>query len=107
MINKDQEMYSITEQQAIDKYNTEWWKTATSREIVRFQLFTNRLCCPFDKFHAAVEKVLNRPVWTHKFGLNYDGLCREFLGERDPPSFEEIINMLSKDKDKIIIIANQ
>jgi len=36
-------------------------------EIVKFQLFQDCLAIPFDRFHAAIEKVLKRPVYTHEF----------------------------------------
>lgn len=83
-------MHKISEEEAKRMYKSKWWKKCTNREIVRFQLFTDRLCLPFDRFHEAVEKSLNRPVWTHEFGINYDGLCKEFLGEQEAPTFKEI-----------------
>lgn len=51
----------------IAKAETGWWKTATPREIVAFQLYEPLLCMPFNDYQAAVEAALGRPVWTHEF----------------------------------------
>ena len=96
------ELHKITKEQALAKYYSKWWLTATPEEIVRFQLFTDLLCLPMDKFHEAVEKCLGRPVWTHEFELNTDGLQKEFLGEKQAPTMEEILELIPK--DKIIIV---
>lgn len=96
------EICKITREQALIKWNTEWWLTATPEEIVKFQLFTDRLCMPFDKFHEAVEKCLDRPVWTHEFGRDVDGLRKEFLGERLPPTMREIAYLLTKPKTIVV-----
>lgn len=95
---------SIGRDAAIALYQTEWWKEKTSREIAGIQLFTEELCCPFDVFHEAVEKALGRSVWTHEFGLNYDGICREFLGEGDAPGFKEIMEMIPEEKRIILVV---
>ena len=96
---------SIGEDAAIELYDTGWCKTKTSYEIVRFQLFTKELSVPFDVFQGALEKCLGRPVWTHEFGLNYDGLVKEFLGECKAPSMEEIINLIPEEKRLIIKVS--
>jgi hypothetical protein len=49
-------------------------------------------------FHEAVEKSLGRPVFTHEFGLNYDGICDEFLGDKEPPTMNEILNLIPQEK---------
>jgi hypothetical protein len=94
---------SIGKNKAIALYHTNWWESKSHREIVEFQLFTQELCCPFDVFHEAVEKSLGRPVFTHEFGLNYDGICKEFLGEKEQPTLDEIINLIPE--DKLIVIS--
>jgi hypothetical protein len=44
---------------------------------------------PFDVFHEAVEKTIGRPVFTHEFGVNANGIRAEIelasttLTERD------------------------
>lgn len=57
----------MTYEEAIAKFDTGWWKDATPEEIVEFQLYEERLCMPFSDFHAAVERVMGRPVFTHEF----------------------------------------
>ena len=94
---------SIGKDKAIALYDTNWWENKTHREIAEFQLFTKELCCPFDVFQEAVEESLGRPVFTHEFGLNYDGICKEFLGEKEPPTMEDILNLIPQ--DKLIVIS--
>lgn len=91
----------LTEQQAIAIHDSEIWKDWTPEEIVKFQLFTPRLCMPFDVFQTAVETVLNRPVWTHEFAY-YENLQKEYLGEKKAPTFDEIVNMVPEEKRIII-----
>lgn len=93
---------SIGKESAIALYDSEWWKNKTHREIAQFQLFTAELCCPFDVFHEAVENSIGRPVFTHEFGLNYDGICKEFLGEKEAPTMKEILNLIPQ--EKLIVI---
>ena len=94
---------SIGKEKAIALYDTNWWEGKSHQEIAEFQLFTAELCCPFDVFQEAVEKSLGRPVFTHEFGLNYDGICKEFLGEKEPPTMNEILNLIPE--DKLIVIS--
>ena len=68
----------MTEEEAVLKAESGWWKDSTSDEIVEFQLYEERLCMDFSAFHAAIEDVLGRPVFTHEFGLNRDGLMEEY-----------------------------
>jgi len=82
-------------------YESEIWKDMTLEQIAEFQLFQDRLCVPFDKFQEAMEKLLNRPVWTHEFAFK-DQLIKEFLGEKSAPTMEEIINQIPEEKRIII-----
>ncbi len=91
-------MKQLTKEQAILFSKSEIWADWSNEEIVKLQLFQDRMCMPFSRFHEAIEKVLDRPVWTHEFGLNYDGIVKEFLGEKEKPTFEEIINLIPKEK---------
>ena len=43
----------------------------TTIGIAYLQLHDQRLRLPFGFFHKCVEKALNRPVYTHEFGLGY------------------------------------
>ena len=49
-------------------------------------------------FHEAVEKALGRPVYTHEFGTNWEGLRAELAGEKEAPTLEEILGQLSGNK---------
>lgn len=65
-------------EETIAKYpNNKWWRSDDSTEIAKYQLFERILMVDFSKFHEGVEKLLGRPVFTHEFGLNYDGLKEE------------------------------
>jgi hypothetical protein len=95
-------MKQLTRDQAIELANSKVYENWTNEEIVRFQLFQEKLCMDFSRFHEALEKVLGRPVFSHEFSKNYDGIVSEFLGEKDSPTFEEIIELIPKDKRVVI-----
>jgi len=94
----------ITKEQAMELAKSGFWEKMSHREIAVFQLLTKRLCMPFDVFHEAMEKTLERPVYTHEFGLNYQGLKDELLFGKPAPTMEEIIGMIPENK-RIICIA--
>lgn len=94
-------MNELTKEQCIALAETEWWKDLSHEEIVRFQLFHKKLCMPFSVFHESVEKVLDRPVWTHEFAF-YDRLVKEYLGESGKPSMQDIIELIPEDKRVIV-----
>ena len=89
---------SIGKVAAVRLAELKWWEGKTPREICDVQLFITELCCPFDVLHKAVEEALNRPVFTHEFGLNYEGLVAEFLGVKSPPTLQEIVEMIPEEK---------
>ena len=93
----------MTKQEALALAKTKWWERKTHREISEFQLFEDKLCCPFGIFHEAIEKTLGRSVYTHEFGLNADGLKKELMGEKESPSFQEILDLIPKDKQVIML----
>jgi hypothetical protein len=90
-------MKQLTKEQAIAIYEGGEWKDWTDEELVRFQLFQDCLAVPFSRFHEAIEKVLDRPVWTHEFAYR-DSLIDEYQKEHPAPTFEEIISLIPKDK---------
>lgn len=94
---------SIGKEKALELAAAHWWVGKPHREIAKFQLFTTELCMPFDIFHEAIEKSLGRPVWTHELGLNYEAICKEFLGEQPAPSMDEIIGLIPKDKQIVVV----
>ncbi|MBA7495387.1 hypothetical protein ES702_05969 [subsurface metagenome] len=96
----------MTKKQALKLYEAKFWEKLTYRERAEFQLFTNRLCMPFHIFHKALEETLGRGVYTHEFA--YSGhLKQEFLGKRQPPTLDEILNLIPKDKRIIIKIEKE
>ena len=88
----------MTLEAALAMEKTHWWETASAREIAMFQMFEGRLVCPFDVFQQAVEDTLKRPVWTHEFGMNVEGLKKELLGTGPAPTFEDIMNLIPTEK---------
>ena len=64
----------MTKEQAIALAESNFWEGMSHREIAEFQMMEEKLCMPFTVFHEAVEKTLGRPVFTHEFGLNYQGI---------------------------------
>ena len=94
-------MKQLTKEQAIAMAESGAWKDWTDEQIVRFQLFQNRLCMDFSRFHEAMGNVLDRPVYTHEFAYP-DKLKEEYLGVKEKPSMEEIINLIPEEKRIII-----
>lgn len=93
----------MTEDEAIKIYASNIWEDWSDLERVKFQLFTERLCMPFEIFHESVEKVLNRPTFTHEFAYP-ENLRSEFLGEKQPPTLEEIMSMIPSSKLITVVI---
>jgi len=50
--------------------DNKWWLSEDPKVIGYYQLFEEILVVNFSKLHEGVEKLLDRPVWTHEFGLN-------------------------------------
>ena len=101
----------MTKEEALAKYNSKWWVGKTPREICDFQLYEARLCMPFDKFHEAIEKALDRSVWTHEFA-DSKGLIAEYKGKRNPEinpikSADRILRNLGRDDlaDNMVVIV--
>ncbi len=93
----------IGREAALALCSSRWWEGKTHREIAEFQITTEELCCPFSVFHEAIEKALGRGVYTHEFGLNWDGLLAELFGAKDAPSFHEILDLIPKDKRVLVV----
>ena len=94
----------MTKKEAIALHDSKFWEPMTYAERAKFQLFEPKLCMPFGVFHEAVEKALGRPVFTHEFGLNLDGLKRELLQISPAPTMEEIIDLVPAEKRIIVEI---
>lgn len=97
-------MKQLTKEQAIAFCENRLYEGMTARQIAEFQMEQDRLCMPFDVFHKAITEALGRPVYTHEFGLNREGLLKELRGEKEPPTLEEIINLIPEDKRILIQI---
>lgn len=97
----------ITKEQAIELAESGWWKDMDARDVATVQLFEPLLCMPFDEFHSAVEKALGRPVFTHEFGLNMDGLRAELMGDKPAPTLQEILELFPADKRVIVVEAGK
>lgn len=94
---------SIGREAAIELAESKWWENVSPKYAVKFQLFTKELCMPFDVFHQKIEDVLGRSVYTHEFGMNFDGIIQEFLGESDAPTLKQIIELIPEDKTVIYL----
>lgn len=92
----------ITKETAIKMAKSKWWIGLDADVITAFQLFERLMCMDFSDFHKAIEESLDRPVYTHEFGCNVEGLKEEFLGKRPKATFDEIVNLIPKDKRIII-----
>ena len=96
-------MKQLTREQALAFAENKLWQGMNHRQIAEFQIEQDRLCMPFSVFHEAIEKALGRPVYTHEFGFNREGLRKELYGEKPAPTFEEILDLIPKDKHVLII----
>lgn len=97
-------MKQFTKEQAIEFAKSGAWKNLTMEARAHIGMKQKLLCMPFDALHEAVEKTLGRPVYTHEFGLNYDGLIAELDGKSPPPSLDEIIKMVTDLGKEVILI---
>lgn len=95
---------SIGRDAAIALAATKWWEGKPARDVALFALQTRELCLPMDELYRAFHDALGRPVYTHEIALDAEGLRLELLGERDAPSFDEIVNLIPEDK-RIVIQA--
>jgi hypothetical protein len=93
----------LTREQAKTVYESKCWETWTDVKIVQFQLYQERLTIPFERFHQAIERILDRPVFTHEFAWP-ENIKAEFEGKKPKATFEDVMDLL-KDKDVIIVEA--
>lgn len=95
-------MEKLTKEQAISFGENKLYENMSYRQIAEFQMEQDLLCVPFDVFHEAMEKTLGRPVFTHEFAFRNE-LRKELYGEKEPPTFEEVISLIPK--EKLILIC--
>lgn len=96
-------MDRLTREQAVALHDSRFWESMTFRERAEFQMNTDLLCMPFGIFHEAIEKTLGRPVYTHEFGLNVEGLRAELRGERPAPTLQEILDLIPAENRVIVL----
>ena len=95
-------MKQLTKEQAIAFSKNKCYEGMNYRQIAEFQIEQKLLCMPFDVFHEAMEKALDRPVFTHEFAF-IDNLKKELYGEKEPPTLEEICSLIPKEKKLMIL----
>ena len=93
----------MTKEQAIALWKSNRWVNWSDKQIVDLQLYQERICFPFARFHGALEAVLGRPVYTHELA-NADRLIEELEGKRDKPTLYDIREMLPPEKVIEILI---
>lgn len=99
-------MKQLNEKEAITFAQSNVYENWTDEQIVRFQLFQKKLCLSdFGIFKKAMSTVLDRPVYTHEF-VDTKSLISEYLGEKEPPTLEEIINLIPKDKRILLQLSS-
>lgn len=86
----------FTEEEAIAFAVNKCYEGLTAKQIVEVQLFQRRICLPLNLFHKSLEIVLDRPILRHEF-INQDALIKEYLGEKERPSLEDILNLIPKE----------
>jgi hypothetical protein len=99
----DSDSKQLTKEEAIALHDSGEWKKWSHEQRAVFQMNQECLCMPFGVFHEAVEKALGRPVWTHEFGLNVEGLKAELAGKQDAPTMAEIIGLIPA--EKLLVVA--
>lgn len=97
----------MTYEEAVALFDSGFWHPMCYRERAVFQLYEKRLCMPFEVFHEAIEKALERPVWTHELALNREGLKRELMGDAPAPTFAQIVALIPPDKRMVILLDGE
>jgi hypothetical protein len=96
-------MEQMTREQAIKFYESNIWEEWTHEQIVRLQLFQDRLCVTLDRYQEALFNVFGRGIYSHELAEgNRKNLILEYLGEKDSPTFDEIMNLIPFEKRMIL-----
>lgn len=92
-------MRQVTQEEAIVIGEKGLYKDWTDEQLVNFQIRQNCLCVPFNVFHGAISRVLNRDVYTHEFmSSNIENLIGEIERKTGAPNLDDIINLIPADK---------
>ncbi len=97
------EMKELNQAEAMAFHDNKIYDGMSFKQKAVFQINQKLLCMPFSTFHEAVEKTLDRPVWTHEFGLNYQGIKDEVMGIKSAPTFEEILALIPP--EKLVVVS--
>ncbi len=96
---------TLTYEEAIKKLESKWWEGKTAKEIIDFQLYEERLCCPFDIFHKAMGEAFGRPVFTHEFA-NQKALQEEYESKRQYDGLLPSVKRVLGDREIPVIAVN-
>ena len=66
---KGESVKQLTEEKAIKLFKSNEWENWPDDFLVKFQLNQERLCVPFNVFHAAASRIVGQP-------LQPQSLCR-------------------------------
>ena len=102
----NENMRKFTKKEAIAYAESEAWRELTHRQRAELQLAVEILCMPFPVFHEAIESALGRTVYTHEMAghENWDRLKAELAGDAEPPTMDDILGLLPRDKPILTII---
>ena len=95
-------MRQLTREEAIAFSDTDAYAKMTEKEVAAFQLQQELLCVPMNEFKRVLEVALHRPVFTHEL-VNPASLLKELYGEKEPPTFDEILGLIPKGKKVVIV----
>lgn len=95
----------LTKEQAIILGNSKFYEELSDREIIIFQLLEGRLCMPLHVLHEALQRVLDRPVFTHKM-QPYLLLC-EMFNLKSKTTMKEILELTPKDKQIVVVTEGE
>lgn len=94
-------MKQFTKTQAIALHDSGIWEDMTDEDIVKLQLYQEKLCVPWSVFRDSINNVLGRGVYTHEFAFP-ELLIEEYEGKRAKPTIDEIINLIPSSKRVLI-----
>ena len=92
----------FTSDEAVAFHDSGEWKNWSDAQIAHFQMRQQFLAIPFERFHAAVQKTLGRPVWTHEFA-DREALIAELDGKIPAPDFAGILAKLPAERTVVVV----